>query len=61
MRKLNRENLINILYGATILGTGGGGSLEGGIEKMDSALADGKEFNLVTFDELSPDDIIGTP
>jgi DUF917 family protein len=61
MRNLNRENLVNILYGATILGTGGGGSLERGIEKVDSALSDGKRFNLVTFDDLSPDDMIGTP
>ena len=27
MRTLNREDLVNILYGAAILGTGGGGSL----------------------------------
>ena len=27
MRILNRDDLMNILYGCTILGTGGGGSL----------------------------------
>lgn len=32
MRTLNREDLVNILYGAAILGTGGGGSLTEGIE-----------------------------
>ena len=61
MRSLSRENLVDILYGAAILVTGGGGSLEGGIGKIDIALSKGKEFNLVSFDELSPDDMIGTP
>lgn len=61
MRKLNRQELVDILVGATILGTGGGGSLEAGIAKIDHALEAGKEFNLVTIDELSPDDLIGTP
>ena len=37
MKKLNRQELLDILYGATILGTGGGGSLKGGIEKIDKA------------------------
>ena len=61
MRTLTRENLLDILYGCTILGTGGGGSLEEGIEMIDEALAAGKEFKLVTFDEMDPQDIIGTP
>lgn len=61
MRTLTRENLLDILWGCTILGTGGGGSLEEGIEMIDEALAAGKEFKLVTFDELDPQDIIGTP
>ena len=39
MRNLNREDLVNILYGAAILGTGGGGSLTEGIEMIDEALA----------------------
>ena len=61
MRNLNREDLISILYGAAILGTGGGGSLAEGIEMIDEALAAGKTFTLVSFDEMDPDDIIGTP
>lgn len=61
MRNLNREDLISILYGAAILGTGGGGSLTEGIEMIDEALAAGKTFTLVSFDEMDPDDIIGTP
>ena len=37
MRVLTRENLLDILYGCTILGTGGGGSLNEGIEMIDEA------------------------
>ena len=61
MRELNREDLLNILLGCTILGTGGGGSLEEGIQNVDEALAAGKRFRLVTFDELDPEAVIGTP
>ena len=61
MRVLNREDLMNILLGCTILGTGGGGSLEEGIQNIDEALAAGKQFKLVDFDELDPDAVIGTP
>ena len=61
MRVLNREDLMNILLGCTILGTGGGGSLDEGIRDIDEALAAGKQFKLVDFDELDPDAVIGTP
>ena len=61
MRTLTRENLIDILYGCAILGTGGGGSLEDGIRLIDEALAQGKRFRLATFADLADTDIIGTP
>ena len=61
MRTLTREDLLDILYGCAILGTGGGGSLDEGIEMIDEALAAGKTFRLAEFDDLAPDDIIGTP
>lgn len=61
MRVLNREDLLNILYGCTILGTGGGGSLEEGLDMIDEALDAGKQFKLADFSDLAPDDIIGTP
>ncbi|MCD8083143.1 MAG: DUF917 domain-containing protein [Clostridiales bacterium] len=61
MRVLNRENLMDILYGCAVLGTGGGGSLEEGIAMIDEALAAGKEFRLVSFEELDPEAIVGTP
>ena len=40
MQTLTRQNLIDILYGCTILGTGGGGSLAEGIDLIDRALAE---------------------
>ena len=46
MRTLTRENLLDILYGCTILGTGGGGSLEKGIAMIDEALAPPKGFRM---------------
>ena len=61
MRTLNHENLLDILYGCAILGTGGGGSLTEGIELIDEALAAGKTFRLASFDDLAPEDLIGTP
>lgn len=61
MRILDREDLMNILYGCAILGTGGGGSLEEGVELIGEALSAGKTFRLASFDELEPDDMIGTP
>ncbi len=61
MRILSREDLIHILYGCAILGTGGGGSLEEGIAMIDEALAAGREFRLADFADLDPEDIIGTP
>ena len=61
MRNLNREDLLNILIGCTILGTGGGGSLEEGIRIIDEALAAGKSFRLAGIDELDPETVIGTP
>ena len=61
MRTLTKENLLDILYGCTILGTGGGGSLDEGIDMIDEAFSAGKQFRLASFSEMNPDDIIGCP
>lgn len=61
MRELTRENLLDILYGCAILGTGGGGTLEDGIALIDGAFAAGKKFLLADFDEVDPDALVGTP
>ena len=61
MKTLDKQNLYDILYGCTILGTGGGGSLQKGLELIDSALAMGKSFKLVDFSEVPDDAWIATP
>ena len=61
MRILNKQELYDIVYGAAIYGTGGGGSLTAGLALIDDALTDGKTFQLVTFDEMDSEDLIGTP
>ena len=44
MKVLNREDIMDILYGGAILGTGGDGSLTKGIEFIDLAISKGKTF-----------------
>lgn len=61
MRNLSKQDLHDILKGCTILGTGGGGSLEEGLELVDKALADGKEFKLVDLDEVPDEGLVISP
>lgn len=61
MRELGKQELSDILHGCTILGTGGGGSLEKGLRLIDEALAEGKTFRLVDIDEVPDDAYIATP
>lgn len=61
MRNLTRQDLLDILMGCTILGTGGGGDMAEGISLIDDALAKGKTFNMVTLDEAPPDALSCTP
>ena len=52
---------MDLLAGATILGTGGGGDLVEGIALIDDALARGKTFDLVALDDVPDDALICTP
>lgn len=61
MRTLSRDDLLDILIGCTILGTGGGGSMTEGIGLIDDALSKGKTFYMVTLDEAPADGLICTP
>ena len=61
MKLLTHQELIDIVNGAAIYGTGGGGSLTVGLQLMDEAVEAGYEFKLVDFGELAEDDLIGTP
>jgi len=61
MKTLTRQNLEDILYGAAIFGTGGGGELTEGLGLIDDALSMGKEFKMVTLDEAPQDALVCTP
>lgn len=61
MTVLTRQNLEDILYGAVILGAGGGGDIEEGLGLIDTALAAGKVFDLVSVDDVPDDALICTP
>lgn len=61
MKELNRKDLTDLLYGAAILGAGGGGDLTEGLSLIDQALAAGKSFRLLGMDEVPDDALICTP
>ncbi len=61
MRTLSRQDLQDVLYGAVILGTGGGGELEEGFGFINHALSQGKTFNMVELQEASDDGLVCTP
>ncbi|MEM6941264.1 MAG: DUF917 domain-containing protein [Pseudomonadota bacterium] len=60
-RTLSRVDLMDMLHGAAILGTGGGGEIEEGIQLIDAALAAGKTFQLADLGDAPPDALICTP
>lgn len=55
MKVLSILDLKDILVGCTILGTGGGGSLDEGLEAVENAYNQGYEFKLLDFDEIHDD------
>lgn len=61
MQTLERQDLVDILYGAAIMGTGGGGEIVEGLRVIDDALAKGKIFRLASLDEAPDDALICTP
>lgn len=54
-RQLTRIDALNAVYGGCILGGGGGGVLEEGLEKVDSLFSSYEGPTLVTPDELADD------
>lgn len=53
MKLLNQQEVKDILVGCTILGTGGGGSLDEGLEAVNKAFNRGYEFKFLDFDEIN--------
>ncbi len=58
MRKLYKQDIIEILYGATLLGAGGGGSLSFGLDMLERLEKDGEqiELDLLDLDEIADDE-----
>ena len=61
MIELTRDDVVDLLFGATYLGTGGGGELDEGIALIDEAVAAGKRFHLTTLEEAPQDALACTP
>ncbi len=61
MRTLDKTDLEHILLGATVLGTGGGGELEDGLKRIGDDLAKGREFGLLSLNEVPDDALIASP
>lgn len=58
---LSPEVLSDMLIGCTILGTGGGGDPSEGKALIDSALSEGKVFDLVPLDDVPDTALVCTP
>lgn len=55
MRILTKQEIIDIMIGCSILGTGGGGALKEGMDAVEKELAAGHEFRLLDFSEIRDD------
>ena len=58
---LNRQDLLDILTGCAVLGTGGGGDIKEGIAYIDYALSQNKQFRLISIDEAPQNEYVCTP
>ena len=61
MRELSKQDVLDLLCGATYLGTGGGGELDEGIALINEAEAAGKRFRLQSLAEAPDDALACTP
>lgn len=61
MRKLLKQEVLDLLLGAAIVGTGGGGSLEKGVRLIEEAFEDSREFWMADVDEIPDDALIASP
>lgn len=55
MKVLNIQEVEDILVGCTILGTGGGGSLNEGLDAVRNAFDKGFDFKFMDFDDIKDD------
>jgi DUF917 family protein len=60
-RFLNKKDVAHLCVGATVLGTGGGGSPELGLSILDRLLEKGREIRLISVTEVPNDEIVVHP
>jgi hypothetical protein len=56
-----KEDVEDLVVGTTILGTGGGGSPQGGKLTLESDLAIGRKLSVVDLDEIADDALVVSP
>lgn len=61
MKRLTKENMIDILYGCAVLGTGGGGHLQDGIALIQEDIAQDKPLYMISVEELDEEKLVATP
>ncbi|MGC8699131.1 MAG: DUF917 domain-containing protein [Candidatus Acidifodinimicrobium sp.] len=61
MRSLTLEDAIDVLYGSTVLGTGGGGNLEKGLLKIKNNFSEGKTLSLASLEDVPENEIVASP
>ena len=61
MKVLSRQDAIDILYGCTVVGTGGGGSLAAGLRMIEKDYDEGKALKLVSLEEIPDDGLVASP
>ena len=61
MKKLEKQDIIDLLYGCALLGTGGGGNLQKGIDMMQEDFEDGLPLYLADLNEIPDDEYVALP
>lgn len=59
--KLSEQDVEDLVDGASVMGTGGGGSPEEGLRSLKGVLESGKDLLLESVDDLGEDEIIASP
>ncbi|MEH7123021.1 DUF917 domain-containing protein [Bacillus sp. JJ1503] len=61
MRTLTQQEAEDILYGACIYGTGGGGDLKEGLRIISEIYSNGKQVRMVSLEDVEKDWLIASP
>ncbi|MGC8699127.1 MAG: DUF917 domain-containing protein [Candidatus Acidifodinimicrobium sp.] len=61
MKTLKYEQIVNLAYGASFLGTGGGGQRQSGMRLINEDIEEGRSFKLAKLQELRDDGLVVSP